>query len=140
MTGKKQNGVKRMDPETRNEEGKATNGNQRSENSSSDYKPMERVIRATLASLRENQKRGWKRLVTVTQWGGGKFKLDIREWNSDMTRSTKGMTFTRSEVEKLRNVLSIIDLNIIDDFTPPEAPANVNSEAAVNVESLPKAV
>ena len=97
----------------------------------SEFKPMQRTVRAKLATLRENQKSGWKRLVTVTQWGGGKFKLDIRDWSSDMTRSTKGMTFTRSEAEKLRNVLSIIDLSIIDDYTQEEPEQNSSGRGTI---------
>ena len=81
-----------------------------------EFKPMEKMIRANLATLKENPKSGWKRMVTVMKWGTGMFKLDIRDWNSDMTRSTKGMTFARSEVEKLRNILSILDLSIIDEY------------------------
>ncbi|MBO4327594.1 MAG: hypothetical protein J5950_10015 [Clostridia bacterium] len=92
---------------------------------------MQRTVRAKLATLRENPKSGWKRLVTVTQWGGGKFKLDVRDWSSDMTRSTKGMTFTRSEAEKLRNVLSIIDLSIIDDYSQEETEQNASGNTTI---------
>jgi hypothetical protein len=98
------------------------NRNEGQDNKTEDFKPMERIVRAELATLRDNQKSGWKRMVTVTKWGTGKFKLDIRDWNADMSRSSKGMTFTRSETEKLRNILSILDLQIIDDyFQGPEA-------------------
>jgi len=84
-------------------------------NSSS--RPIEREIRCTLATLRVNSQTGWKRLVTVTRWGGqtGRFKLDIRDWSEDMSRSTKGLTMNRGEVEKLRNILSIMDMSLIDD-------------------------
>ena len=60
-----------------------------------EFKPIEKTIRAKLAVLRENEKTGWNRIVTVTRWGeGGKFKLDIRDWDEKMNRSTKGMTFS----------------------------------------------
>ena len=93
---------------------------------------MDHVVRARLATIRENTKTGWKRLLTVTQWGGGKFKLDVRDWNPDMTRATKGMTFTRSEAMKLRDVLAIIDLSIIDDYQQ-------NDERSKNSDTMLKA-
>ena len=99
----------------------------RSGNNSSDN-----VVRARLATIRENTKTGWKRLLTVTQWGGGKFKLDVRDWNPDMTRATKGMTFTRSEAMKLRDILAIIDLSIIDDYQQ-------NDERSKNGDTMLKA-
>lgn len=79
--------------------------------------PIEREVRCTLATLRVNSQTGWKRLVTVTRWGGsaGRFKLDIRDWSEDMSRSTKGLTMNRGEVEKLRNILSIMDMSLIDE-------------------------
>ena len=108
----------------------------RSSNNSNDsgggYQPMDHVVRARLATIRENTKTGWKRLLTVTQWGGGKFKLDVRDWNPDMTRATKGMTFTRSEAMKLRDVLAIIDLSIIDDYQQ-------NDERSKNSDTMLKA-
>ena len=108
----------------------------RSGNNSSDngggYQPMDHVVRARLATIRENTKTGWKRLLTVTQWGGGKFKLDVRDWNPDMTRATKGMTFTRSEAIKLRDILAIIDLSIIDDYQQ-------NDERSKNGDTMLKA-
>ena len=108
----------------------------RSGNNSSDngggYQPMDHVVRARLATIRENTKTGWKRLLTVTQWGGGKFKLDVRDWNPDMTRATKGMTFTRSEAMKLRDILAIIDLSIIDDYQQ-------NDERSKNGDTMLKA-
>lgn len=98
------------------------------ESNAEEFKPMQRVIRANLITLRENPKSGWKRLVTITQWGGGRFKLDIREWNKEMTRSTKGMTFTRSETIMLRNLLDVINMEMIDDYIPP-VPSAMESEA-----------
>ncbi len=100
-----------------------------------EFKPIEKTIRAKLAVLRENEKTGWNRIVTVTRWGeGGKFKLDIRDWDEKMNRSTKGMTFSREEVKKLRSILSIIDLSIIDEYSGSAIPlADFTEEEAVAV-------
>ena len=85
-------------------------------NNNTDYKPVERNVKARLATLRENSVTKWKRLVTVTSWGSGRYKLDIRDWNEDMSRSTKGITFSRSEAIKLRDILTILDMNLIDEY------------------------
>ena len=87
-----------------------------SKNERSEFKPVERHVKAHLAVLRQNEATGWKRMMTVTSWGGGKYKLDIRDWNREMTKSTKGITFTRSEAVKLRDILTIMDMNLIDDY------------------------
>ena len=108
------------------------NGYSNSNENGAGYQPMDHVVRARLAIIRENTKTGWKRLLTVTQWGGGKFKLDVRDWNPEMTRATKGMTFTRSEAMKLRDVLAVLDLNIIDDYQQ-------NEERPKNSETMLKA-
>lgn len=101
-----------------------------------EFKPIEKTVRATLATLRENAGTGWKRLVTVTQWGSGKFKLDIRDWNSDMSKANKGMTFSRSEAEKLRNVLSILDLSIIDEYKGTELDQSDNKSSSALKEAV----
>ena len=85
-------------------------------NDNNEFKPVERHVKAQLAVLRENEATGWKRVMTVTRWGTGKYKLDIRDWNRDMTRSTKGITFTRDEAIIVRNILMILDMNLIEDY------------------------
>jgi hypothetical protein len=93
-------------------------------NDNTEFKPVERHVKATLAVLRENEATGWKRVMTVTRWGTGKYKLDIRDWNRDMTRSTKGITFSRAEAIKVRDILMILDMNLIEEY-PSESRDNI---------------
>ena len=62
-------------------------------------------IREHIAVLSEG-KDGWKKEVTITSWNGGPPRLDIRSWNSDHERMTRGITFTDEEERKLAIALA----------------------------------
>lgn len=81
-------------------------------------KEQRRAIQCTLqhhlGKLRESEK-GWCREVNVISWEGAASRLDIRDWSRNKERSSKGLTFTRAEVEQLREILSILNTSIIED-------------------------
>ena len=58
------------------------------------------VIQERLAVLREG-KEGWKKELNIVSWNNGPAKFDLREWNEDHTRMTKGVTFTMDEGRKI---------------------------------------
>lgn len=58
-----------------------------------------------IAVLSEDD-RGWKRKLTLTQWNGNPAKLDIRSWNEDNSRCSRGLTFTD---EEMRNLVEAMD-------------------------------
>ena len=50
---------------------------------------------------REN---GWNKELNLVSWNGGPYKFDIREWDPDHERMTRGITLTEAEFSKLVNL------------------------------------
>lgn len=57
-----------------------------------------------LGILSEN-KTGWTKEVNMVSWNERKAKLDIREWDSEHQKMSKGLTFSDEEIEKLKKIL-----------------------------------
>lgn len=49
---------------------------------------------------------GWTREVNIVSWNDGAAKIDIREWDPDHKRMTKGVTLFEAEAETLTRVLA----------------------------------
>lgn len=47
----------------------------------------------------------WRREVNIVAWNGGAAKVDIREWNDDHTKMSKGITLTEEQAETLAAIL-----------------------------------
>lgn len=60
---------------------------------------LEYNIVETLCTISERD--GWAKEVNVVSWNHREPKLDIREWNADHTKMTKGITLTEDEAVKL---------------------------------------
>jgi len=54
---------------------------------------------------------GWKKQLTYTSWNNRDEKFDLRSWNPDHTAMTKGLTLTKDELLKLREILNNLDLD-----------------------------
>lgn len=54
--------------------------------------------------LSENSK-GWKKELNLVSWNNGAPRYDLREWAPDHMRMGKGVTFTKEEAEKLKELL-----------------------------------
>ena len=52
---------------------------------------------------------GWKRELNLVSWNGREPKYDLRDWDENHTRMGKGITLTKEEVEKLKEILEKID-------------------------------
>lgn len=61
---------------------------------------MERI---GVLSIKDN---GWTREVNIVSWNNGKAKVDIREWDPDHKRMTKGVTLFEEEAETLARLLA----------------------------------
>ena len=48
---------------------------------------------------------GWGKVLTVTQFGDGEPKLDVRSWNEDFTCMGKGVTLSNEEALNLMSGL-----------------------------------
>ncbi|MBT1318417.1 hypothetical protein FCL64_01970 [Mycoplasma bovis] len=49
---------------------------------------------------------GYKKELNLISWNGGEAKYDIRDWNNDHSRSSKGITLTLEELKNLRDLLT----------------------------------
>ncbi|PKK40009.1 bacterial seryl-tRNA synthetase related [Clostridiaceae bacterium JG1575] len=49
--------------------------------------------------------RGWTKEVNLVSWNGREPRIDIREWNHELNRMSKGMTLTREEATLLFKAL-----------------------------------
>lgn len=48
---------------------------------------------------------GWKKELNIVSWNNGEAKFDIREWNENHTRMSRGITLTDEEAEELKELL-----------------------------------
>lgn len=65
---------------------------------------------------------GWTKEVNIVAWNGGKAKVDIREWDPEHTRMTKGITLFEEEAETLVKTLARrYGLRYINNAPRPEA-------------------
>ncbi len=64
------------------------------------YELLERI---GVLSRKEN---GWTREVNIVSWNDNPGKVDIREWDPDHKRMTRGVTLFEDEAEKLTKVLA----------------------------------
>lgn len=51
------------------------------------------------------KKNGWVKELNIVSWNNGEPKYDIREWDEDHERMSKGTTFTEEELENLFRIL-----------------------------------
>ncbi len=54
---------------------------------------------------------GWTRQVNMISWNGREAKLDIRDWAPEREKAGKGITLTKEEVKKLKDLLNEMDLD-----------------------------
>ena len=64
------------------------------------FELMERI---GVLSRKDN---GWTREVNIVAWNDNPGKVDIREWDPDHKRMTRGVTLFEDEAEKLTKVLA----------------------------------
>ena len=48
---------------------------------------------------------GWTREVNLVSWNGTKPKVDVREWDPDHQRMSRGITLTETEAEKFARAI-----------------------------------
>ena len=58
-----------------------------------------------LGILSTNAK-GWTKELNLVSWNERDPKYDIRDWNEDHTRMSKGITLTTEEAEVVKNILA----------------------------------
>lgn len=53
--------------------------------------------------------KGWTKELNLVSWNDNAPKYDIRDWNPDHSRMTKGITMTEEELKKLVELFSTKD-------------------------------
>ena len=66
---------------------------------------IEFTIHEHLGVIDENKDNGWKREVNIVSWNGGSPRIDIRHWNPEHTKMSRGITLQRDEGRKLADIL-----------------------------------
>ena len=62
-----------------------------------------------LVVLSESSK-GWTKQLNLISWNDKEPKYDIREWSPDHAKMGKGVTLTKEELKKLRDLISNLEL------------------------------
>lgn len=57
--------------------------------------------------LNETEK-GWKKELNLVSWNDRDPKYDLRDWSENHERMGKGITLTKEEVEKLKEIIKDI--------------------------------
>ena len=53
----------------------------------------------------DNREEKWTKEVNVVAWNGGKPKIDVREWNENHERMSRGITLTEDQAMKMTKAL-----------------------------------
>lgn len=69
---------------------------------------MEYKILKRLASFPDGGE--WTKELNIVSWNGRLPKYDIRKWNQDHTKMSKGITLNQGEMRTLFDAISGIDL------------------------------
>ena len=62
-------------------------------------------IRKRLGVLSTNEKTGWTKEANIVSWNGLPEKLDIRDWNPDHEKMSRGVTLAEGEAKLLKRML-----------------------------------
>jgi len=66
-------------------------------------------IEETLGVLSENNK-GWSKELNLISWNDREAKFDIRDWSPEHEKMGKGVTLSKEELIKLKEILNDMDL------------------------------
>lgn len=66
-------------------------------------------IKEHIGNISESPK-GWTKELNLISWNNREPKYDLRDWAPEHEKMGKGITFTKEELKKLRDILNEIDL------------------------------
>lgn len=66
-------------------------------------------IKETVGILSENNK-GWTKELNLISWNDREPKYDLRDWGPEHEKMGKGVTLSRDELKKLKELLNELDL------------------------------
>lgn len=62
-----------------------------------------------LGILSRNPK-DWTKEINLVSWNGAKAKFDIRDWSPEHEKMGKGVTLTKEELIKLRDIINNLEI------------------------------
>lgn len=62
-----------------------------------------------IGTLSANSK-GWSKELNLVSWNDKDAKFDLREWDADHKKMGKGVTLSKDELKKLKDILNQMDL------------------------------
>ncbi|HDT15416.1 MAG TPA: hypothetical protein ENN55_04325 [Firmicutes bacterium] len=68
-------------------------------------------IKKELGSIGEGK---WKKEVNIISWNDKPAKIDIRSWDAEHKKMSKGITFSRDEAKKLKELFNSLDLDTLE--------------------------
>lgn len=75
----------------------------------SELKDLKFEIVENIGELSQSTK-GWKKELNMVKWNDREAKFDIRDWDSEHVKMGKGVTLSKEEVIKLRDLLNTLKL------------------------------
>lgn len=66
-------------------------------------------IQENVGVLSESNK-GWTKELNLISWNGREAKYDLREWAPEHEKMGKGVTLSKEELKKLRDILNGMEL------------------------------
>ncbi|MPM89515.1 hypothetical protein SDC9_136624 [bioreactor metagenome] len=66
-------------------------------------------IKETLGVVSESSK-GWKKELNLISWNDKEPKFDLREWDPGHEKMGKGVTLSREELQKLKELLNNMNI------------------------------
>ena len=66
-------------------------------------------IKENIGVLSEGSK-GWTKELNLISWNGREAKFDIREWDPEHMKMGKGVTLSKEELKKLKDLLNGMSL------------------------------
>lgn len=69
------------------------------------YELLEHVGRLESTITESKGGHTWQKEVNIVSWNGNPAKIDIRDWNEDHTRMSKGIALTEEEAKEVMEIL-----------------------------------
>lgn len=66
-------------------------------------------IKETIGTVSENSK-GWTKELNLISWNDREPKFDIRDWSPEHEKMGKGVTLSKDELKKLKEILNNMEL------------------------------
>lgn len=66
-------------------------------------------IKEALGVISESSK-GWKKELNLISWNDKEPKFDLREWDPNHEKMGKGVTLSREELQKLKELLNSMNI------------------------------